>query len=182
MWVDRCVLRPPRYYTYTRDYPQHRLTHHPGSGAPSLCIYVSWGLRLHWRLRSENEATGAYAISGRSTCVWRCGVWKKRHTCMFKNRMGVGLGMGGGGSNRATKVHPRAVRQQSASLLPGVRRKMQPVREWGGLAEWLHITLSAPATSYLYCNANPRPVPDGAVPASWRRRNMIIYQRHSSSF
>lgn len=46
------------------------------------------------------------------------------------------------------------------------------------LAERLHITLSAPATSHLYCNANPWPVPDGAVPASWVRRNMIIYPQH----
>lgn len=46
------------------------------------------------------------------------------------------------------------------------------------LAERLHITLSAPATSHLYCNANPRPVPDGAFPASWVHRNMIIYPQH----
>lgn len=50
-----------------------------------------------------------------------------------------------------------------------------------GSAHRLGVTLSAPATSHLYCNANPRPVPDGAFPASWVHRNMIIYPEHFSS-
>lgn len=109
-------------------------------------------------------------------CVRRCGIWKKkRRACVLKKDR-----VGWGGSSQATKVRQRTVRQQSALRLPAAwcgegDPTCQRVR---GLAEWLHITLSAPATSHLYCNANPWPVPDGAFPASWVHRNMIIYPEH----
>lgn len=69
--------------------------------------------------------------------------------------------------------------------LPGCRGEMgegvSDLSESEGLAQRLGVTLSAPATSHLYCNANPWPVPDGAFPASWVHSNMIIYPEHFSS-
>lgn len=72
-------------------------------------------------------------------------------------RGGVGVGGGGGRDGSLTCQRVRGWLKDSAS------------------------PLSAPATSHLYCNANPRPVPDGAFPASWVHRNMIIYPEHFSS-
>lgn len=139
-----------------------------------LCTYSIWTelwgftedhiwKRSHWCIRYRA-----------APCVWRCGIWKKTSLRVKKRR-----GWGGGGS-RATKVRQHTVRQQSALRLPAAwcgegDATCQRVR---GLAEWLHITLSAPATSHLYCNANPWPVPDGAFPALWVHRNMIIYPKH----
>lgn len=124
------------------------------------------------KITSEREATGAYAIG----LLHVCGdVAFEKRSCMLKKDE-----VEGKGGSRATKVRQCTVRQQSALRFPAAwcgegDETCQRVR---GLAEWLHITLSAPATSHLYCNANPWPVPDGAFPASWVHRNMIIYPKH----
>lgn len=129
------------------------------------------------KITSEAEATGAYTIC-RSMCVEMWHLRKDELACLKKKKK-----VKGGWGSRAAKVRQRTVRQQSALRLPAAwceegDATCQRVR---GLAEWLHITLSAPATSHLYCNANPWPVPDGAFPASWVHRNMIIYPKHFSS-
>lgn len=150
----------------------------------SFCAYshINRAPRVRPRSHLKGEATGAYAI-------------RLLHVCpdlafSFKKKKGGGQALGvkkketgrrGGGAVRRQKYASvlRASKVSRARLLPVVGGEgvltCQRVR---GLAEWLHITLSAPATSHLYCNANPWPVPDGAFPASWVHRNMIIYPEH----
>lgn len=160
--------------------PAPPLTPPPLCSSPVHLLVCEHSSEGSLKITSEREATGAYAIGPRHVCadVAFGKKKKKKASLRVKKRQG-GVGVGGG-SSQATKVRQRTVRQQSASCLPAAwcgegDATCQRVR---GLAEWLHITLSAPATSHLYCNANPRPVPDGAFPASWVHRNMIIYPKH----
>lgn len=134
-----------------------------------LCtyLYMNRALRVHWRLHLKEKPL-VHTLSGCSMS----GIWKK--TSVLKKRRDVCV---------CVCIRQSTVHQQSALRLPAAwcgdwDATCQKVR---GLAEWLHITLSAPATSHLYCDANPWPVPDGAFPASWVHRNMIIYPKHFSS-
>lgn len=160
-------------FAYSRC-PEHHLSHHLlvarllVSCAPT-CIWTElWGFtedyiwkRSHWCIRYQAAL---------------CLAFEKRRACWKKDEMYVYVCV-------CVCIRQSTVHQQSALRLPAAwcgdwDATCQKVR---GLAEWLHITLSAPATSHLYCDANPWPVPDGAFPASWVHRNMIIYPKHFSS-
>jgi len=134
------------------------------------------------KIASERGAAGAYAI-GPAPRVWRR--WHLKNENNFKkDEIDKGCVCGGcvGGVGRATTVRRCAARQQSDLRLrlplPGVGREMQPVRKWGGWLNDFTSPFQLQQLSHLYCNANPRPVPDGAFPASWVHRNMIIYPEH----
>lgn len=104
--------------------------------------------------------------------MWRCGIWRKEGKKEKKKKRRCERG---GLVGRQRYVGP----PRASRVLCG--EKDATCQRLTRAAERLHISLSASATSYLYCNANPGPVPDGAFPASWLQRNMIIYPRHFSS-
>lgn len=81
------------------------------------------------KITSEAEATGAYTI----WLLHVCGdvAFEKRWACVFKKKKKVK----GGGAVERQRYVPCASKVPCACLLPGVRREMRPVREWGG---WLN--------------------------------------------
>lgn len=147
---------------------------------PVHLLAFEWRSEGSLKITSESEDTGAYTIK----LLHVCGdvAFEKRWACMLKKDKVEDVG--GAGEGQPSDKSTPAYRTPTKCLAPACclvwGREMRPV-SMRGLAEWLHITLSAPATSHLYCNANPRPVPDGAFPASWVHRNMIIYPKHFSS-